>query len=110
MSDYNLKLKVWTKGEETRVYVNGKFVEYRSVWSFANSYFYKREDGSCGWKPAFKQGPWNMRQSEENAMAMEEISKFFSVVSFDELLKRLVECQTKGGNVSIRQYEKKFVL
>jgi len=112
MCDYNLKVKVWSRNDDIRVYLDGKFVEYRSIWSHANAYFYRKDDGSIGWRHGFRTGPETMRKAEMCAMAVEAIMGFMRCdgMTFEELLNRISQCQTKGGNFSVRQYEKAYVL
>jgi len=116
MSTYNIKLKVWTNATtgETRIYVDGKYVEYRNVLSHANLYLKADENGAIIWNNSFKCNYNTITAAEMNRLAFGELIKALngwndnSNISFAELLERVTACQTKGGNFSFRQYEKKY--
>lgn len=110
MSSYNIKFKVWSKNGETRVYVSGTWVEYRDIWSHADGYLRTDETGVILWNHAFKAGPATITRCEMNAMAMRDIIETLRCATFAELLERIAQCQTKSGNFSFRQYEKKYIL
>ncbi len=113
MSDYNLKIKRWERDGEVRYYLDGRYVDFRSEWSRAECVFLcEKEDGLVGWKHGFRCSPNTIRRAEDNAEAAKAIIKGLSLedISFIEWEDRFSQSLTKGGNFSVRQYEKKFQL
>lgn len=113
MSEYNLKIKRWGRDGEVRFYLDGRFVEFRSEQSGAECvYLRANEDGSVGWSHGFRCGPDTIRRAERNAYAAQSAIKglWLDRITFEEFERRYAGCLTKGGNFSVRQYEKKYQL
>lgn len=113
MSEYNLKIKKWQRGSDARYYLDGRYIEYRSEQSGAECvYLCANEDGSVGWRHGFRCGPETIARAERNSYAAGAIIKslWLDKIDFAEFERRFEQSLTKGGNFSVRQYEKQFQL
>lgn len=107
MSWKNLKLNTWThpKTGEVRVYISTRFVEFRDPMHDADgAYIYADEAGMCAFgHKAFQ----DFGMALDAEMSREAVKSFLGGdMLFYELLRRMTECSTKGGNFSAVKYEK----
>jgi hypothetical protein len=106
-----MKMKVWTRGADVRVYIDTRFVDHRDPVSCAGDvYLYAKDDGSIGWRHAFRTGPHAIRRAEMAAMGAGHLySDGWLPATFAELLERIAASQTPGGNFSMPRYERQFL-
>jgi len=105
MSFSSLKLNVWTGPTgEARVYINSAFVERANIWRYADgAYLYASDKGTILWDSKRPDA------SSSTGVACCKLIKELGLenAQFDELLRRISLCQTKGGNFSMTQYDKR---
>jgi hypothetical protein len=119
MSCYNLKLKIWRKDNQTRIYITTRWCNYRAGISAADGHYFQR--GERGEVLCCHSRQYVRGLGEENSFAMYEVMRLLSDmprnddnrahwIDFDTLLTRIEASQTKKGNFSLLQYEKRFQL
>lgn len=111
MSYKNLKLRKWTSPQgEVRLYINTRYVEGRNVMSWCDGDFIIADENGNA-KATFK-GTRNGNAAEMGAMGRAEVMEMLILngrsVSFSELVERVEQCQTEGGNFSYAKYEKAY--
>jgi hypothetical protein len=110
---YELRFRRWERDGDVRFYLDGRYVDPRLEESGAECVYLRcNEDGSVGWRHGFRTGPDTIRRAERNAWAAKATIEGLKLdqISFAEFERRFQECMTKGGNFSVRQYEKKYLL